>query len=37
MAATYIMQKPLYNIMPVGQEMIWVVENSDAVQNQNHY
>ena len=34
MAATYIMQKPLYNIMPVGQEMIWVVENSDAVQNQ---
>tara|TARA_R100001443_G_scaffold44444_1_gene57396 strand:- start:6740 stop:8221 length:1482 start_codon:yes stop_codon:yes gene_type:complete len=34
MAATFITQKPLYNQMPVGQEMIWVVENSDAVQNQ---
>jgi hypothetical protein len=34
MAATIITQKPIYNIMPVGQEMIWVVENMDAVQNQ---
>tara|TARA_R100001594_G_scaffold149532_1_gene207638 strand:+ start:1735 stop:3207 length:1473 start_codon:yes stop_codon:yes gene_type:complete len=34
MAASSITQRPLYNQMPVGQDMIWIVENMDAVQNQ---
>ena len=34
MAASNIIQKPLYPNMPVGQEIIFVIENNDAVQNQ---
>ncbi len=31
--ATEIRQKPLYNILPVGQQIIFTVENTDAVDN----
>ena len=34
MAVTIIEQAPLYNIAPVGQEMMFVVSNDDAVTNQ---
>ena len=31
--ATEIRQKPLYNILPVGQQVIFTIENTDAVDN----
>ena len=34
MAVTKIEQAPLYNIAPIGQEMMFVVSNDDAVTNQ---
>tara|TARA_Y100001963_G_scaffold156018_1_gene248545 strand:+ start:1030 stop:2463 length:1434 start_codon:yes stop_codon:yes gene_type:complete len=34
MAVTIIEQAPLYNIAPIGQEMMFVVSNDDAVTNQ---
>jgi hypothetical protein len=34
MAVTIIEQRPLYNLLPVGQEIIFVVSNEDAVLNQ---
>ena len=34
MANSIIEQEPLYNVMPVGQEIIFVVSNDDAVLNQ---
>ena len=34
MAVTKIEQAPLYNIAPIGQEMMFVVSNDDAVVNQ---
>ena len=33
-AATVIEQKPLYNILPVGQDIIFVVSNQTAVANE---